>query len=377
MEFKTPLEILEVASKRKIDLLSPSSIDSLKQYFLRHMSVTDPLHSKWDIRVGNISIGETKDSIVGNYREIVTEIYLTPDNGASLGNFSLYCDVIIHQVLNQSILFLAKHEIGVISWDLPRGKIFPLHIQLEQGGWFKSFRNMLVLGMQHIKEGTDHLLFLLVLLLPAMLLSNGRQWGGFGGITYSISRLLKIVTAFTIGHSVTLLIGALGCVKVPSQAVEVLIAVSILVSAVHAIYPIFAGKETYVAAGFGLIHGLAFAAVLAHLNLDTFEMVTSILGFNIGIELMQLFVILCTVPWLIVLSRNNYYHWIRILGAIAAIIASLAWIAERVTGQPNMISNYLQYIGEWGKWLVLGLAATAVINILYRKYKHPSFTYFK
>ena len=381
IQFRTPLEILEVASKRQINLLSPYSADSLKQYFLRHISVSDSLHSKWVTTVGKFSIQGTTDPIIGKYTEIITEIFLEPDNRASLRNFTLYCDIVIHQIINQSILFSVEQDwqngvtqnnsrqIGVISWDLPTGKIFPLKIQSDQGSWFKGFKSMLALGMQHIKEGTDHLLFLIALLLPAMLLTNGKKWGKFGGIKYSLAKLLKIVTAFTIGHSITLLIGALGWLKLPSQPIEIMIAVSILVSAIHAVRPVFPGKEIYIAAGFGLVHGLAFASVLSNLNLGALEMATSILGFNIGIELMQLFVILCTIPWLIVLSQNSYYRWIRIAGAVAAMIASIAWIAERVTNHSNMIAKFAQQIGEQGRWLVLALAIATIAGILFSKVK--------
>jgi hypothetical protein len=189
---------------------------------------------------------------------------------------------------------------------------------------------MVGLGIQHIAEGTDHLLFLLVLLLPAPLLVRQKRWDTYGGMKYSIIRLLKIVTAFTIGHSITLVAGASGWLRLPGQPIEVLIAISILVSAIHALRPIFSGKEAYVAAGFGLIHGMAFAGTLANLDLDTARMGLSILGFNIGIELMQLFVIAITAPWLILLSRTARYTPIRITGAILAAIAASVWVIQRV-----------------------------------------------
>jgi HupE / UreJ protein len=198
-----------------------------------------------------------------------------------------------------------------------------------------------------------------VLLLPAMLLVNGKQWGQFGGTKYSVVRLLKIVTAFTIGHSITLLIGAFGWLRLPTQPVEILIAFSILISAIHAIYPIFPGKEIYIAAGFGLVHGLAFASVLANLNLDAGAMALSILGFNIGIELMQLFVVIITVPWLILLSKTAVYKWVRIAGAIFAAIASLAWIAERSWGKANFITILIQHIVPNTYWAVILLAVSA------------------
>src|SRR5271165_3502823 len=133
-------------------------------------------------------------------------------------------------------------------------------IRVRMGG--AGFVNLFRLGMRHIAEGTDHLLFLLVLLLPAPLIVVGSRWAGFAGMSNSVLRILKIVTAFTIGHSITLALAAFGIVRVPSRPIEVLIAVSILVSAIHALRPIFPGKEAGIAAYFGLIHGLAFAATL-------------------------------------------------------------------------------------------------------------------
>lgn len=124
------------------------------------------------------------------------------------------------------------------------------------------------LDMRHIAEGTDHLLFLLVLLLPAPLMVAGSRWAGIAGVRSSVFRILSIVTSFTIGHSITLALAAFGLVRVPSRPIEVLIAVSILLSAIHALRSIFPGKEAGIAAFFGLIHGLAFASTLSELGLE-------------------------------------------------------------------------------------------------------------
>ena len=93
--------------------------------------------------------------------------------------------------------------------------------------------------MRHIAEGTDHLLFLLALLLPAPLIVIGSRWAGFAEVRSSLLQILKIVTAFTIGHSITLMLAASGLVRLPSRPIEVLIAFSILISAIHALRPIF------------------------------------------------------------------------------------------------------------------------------------------
>jgi hypothetical protein len=379
IKFSSPLETLEKAYKKPVSLQSSMELNDLKHYYLKHILVTDSLRSSWKVSVGSILINENQDPIVGKYKQVIASIYLKPNNFHSLRNFDLSCDIIIHQIPTQSILFSVEQDwqkgiapenskqIGVIAFDTQMGIIRPLKIELGHGTWFTGFKSMVKLGMQHIKEGTDHLLFLLVLLLPATLLVNRKKWGGFGGVKYSIVGLLKIVTAFTIGHSITLLIGALGWLHLPSQLVEVLIAFSILISAIHAICPLFPGKEVYVAAGFGLIHGLAFASILVNLNLDTSAMVLSILGFNIGIELMQLFVIGITVPWIILLSQSSTYKYVRNLLAVLAGIAALAWISERITGRSNWISVFILKSTQYAPYLIGMLAITAlVINTVQR-----------
>jgi hypothetical protein len=126
----------------------------------------------------------------------------------------------------------------------------------------------------------------------------------------------------------------------PQKPVEILIAFSILVTAIHAIRPIFPGREAYIAAGFGLVHGLGFASAISDLQLPPGPLMLSIFGFNLGIELMQLFVILLTIPWLVLLSRTRAYVWVRCGGAGLAAIASLGWMVNRFSGEPNLIENW-------------------------------------
>lgn len=198
----------------------------------------------------------------------------------------------------------------------------------DPGGFGSMFR----LGMHHIAEGADHLLFLLTLLLPAPLLARQGRWSGIAQTSASLLRIVGVVTGFTLGHSVTLALAGLGLVRAPGDPVEVLIAVSILISAIHALRPLFPGREVAIAAFFGLIHGLAFASVLDQLGLSHWQRVVNLLGFNLGIELVQLVVIAATLPSLLLLSRTPAYALLRIAGALCAGFAALAWIAERLLG---------------------------------------------
>lgn len=205
-----------------------------------------------------------------------------------------------------------------------------------------QFSRLFHLGMRHIAEGTDHLLFLLVLLLPAPLLVSGVRWGAPSGSRQSLLRILGIVTAFTIGHSLTLTLSVVHALNVPSRPVEVLIAVSVLISAVHACRPIFPGKEALIAGFFGLVHGLAFAATLSRLGLGGWDRFAGILAFNLGIETMQVLVVAAILPSLMLMSRTPAYAVLRTGGAVFAGLAAVGWIVERlfeVATPADMIVN--------------------------------------
>jgi hypothetical protein len=247
----------------------------------------------------------------------------------------------------------------------------PLKWWASLRGWTASvgFASIFDLGMRHIARGTDHLLFLLVLLLPAPLIASGSRWTGLAGGRRSLVRILKIVTAFTIGHSITLALAALGLVRVPARPIEVLIAVSILVSAIHALRPLLPGKEAGIAAAFGLIHGLAFAATLGELGLGRWERVAGILAFNLGIETMQLVVVAVALPSLILMSRTRAYRYLRIGGAVFAGVASVGWIAERLFGVPNPVGGVVDLIAHHAAWIagalfLISLACRGLRDVL-------------
>lgn len=348
-----------------------------QDYFSAHIGArTD--NRKWTTTIDSAAVTTDTDSIIGKYREVIVYFELAPPAAAAIRQFLFDYDVVIHQVITHKVYVNVEQDwmngvhaenkvqqLGVIALDIPSGKIPPFMVNLEQGSWLKGFKAMFQQGVQHIGEGTDHLLFLLVLLLPAMLTVRRGQWGEFGGSGYSLVRVLRIVTAFTVGHSITLLVGAMGWLNLPQQLVEVVIAFSILVSAIHAVRPVFAGREVYIAAGFGLIHGLAFAGFLARLKLGAGTMALSILGFNMGIELMQLFIITLIIPWLLLAARTSYYPWLKNLLAVLSALAAIAWMAERITGKENLITGITAQIPVYGSWGIISLAVVSVLMVGY------------
>jgi hypothetical protein len=223
-----------------------------------------------------------------------------------------------------------------------------------------QFASFFRLGVRHIAEGTDHLLFLLAMLLPAPLLACGSRWGRSAGLRQSLLRILGIVTAFTIGHSITLSLAALSIIRVPERPIEVPIAASILVSALHAMRPLFPGKETLIAGCFGLIHGLAFAATLDRLGLEIWQKLVGIFAFNLGIESMQMLVVAVVLPSLLLLSASRAYPAIRLTCAAFAAAASVGWLLERLLGVSTPVDLIVNTIARYGPWMAGGALLVSV-----------------
>ncbi len=137
-----------------------------------------------------------------------------------------------------------------------------------------------------------------------------------------------------------------GLVQVASRPIKLLIAVSILVSVIHALRPLFPGREAIIAASLGLVHGLAFASALNELGVTGWYRLISLLGFNLGIESLQLAVVAVTFPALILLSRTQWHVAARVTGTMFAMIASVPWIAERTLNQSNIIGERLANVAQ-------------------------------
>lgn len=203
---------------------------------------------------------------------------------------------------------------------LDPGSISPT-VQLEGGGQaspWQAFSEYIPIGFKHIVPlGLDHILFVLGLFFLAARLRP----------------LLLQVTAFTLAHTVTLALGALGYVEVPGAIVEPIIAASIIYVAVENILTDGLSRwRPLVVFGFGLLHGLGFASVLGEFGVPERNFVPALLGFNVGVELGQLAVILAA--FLIVGLWFRDKHWYRRVIAIPASgaigLMGAWWFFERV-----------------------------------------------
>ena len=175
------------------------------------------------------------------------------------------------------------------------------------------FAQFLELGVVHIFTGYDHILFLLGLLLAATTLLEA----------------VKIVTAFTIAHSVTLALAALGLMSPPSRIVEAGIALSIVYVAAENLFLRKPGRRWVVSFFFGLVHGFGFATVLREMDLERTNLVSSLFSFNLGVELGQLAIVVVLLPVLALLRRVRAFPLVAKAASAGILAQGLWWLYER------------------------------------------------
>jgi len=185
-------------------------------------------------------------------------------------------------------------------------------------------------GVWHIWIGFDHILFLLALLLPAVVVREARSWQAVSAFQPALWSVVKIVTAFTLAHSITLTLATLGLISLPSRWVESTIAASVVIAALNNIYPLFRERRWMMAFLFGLIHGFGFATVLADLGLPQDALILALVGFNLGVETGQLAIVAAFLPCAYLLRRTTLYRRVILYGGsiLIAVLASV-WFAER------------------------------------------------
>ena len=326
-----PIDRLAIALDQPLTattVAEPARREQLRRYVLAHTAASDPARGAW--RVG-VTGGQVQR--IDGVDHLVFQLSLRPPAGP-VGDFRLDYDAILHHLLSHRIFVAARtgssgdySTVGVLDWQQHTIAIPALGAG-AQDGFLASAR----LGIQHIADGADHLLFLVMLLLPAPLTARAGRWVlSRDGLRGDGRRVVHVVTCFAIGHSITLAAAALGYLQVPTRIVESGIAASILVSGLHAVRPLLPRGEAWIALGFGLMHGLAFAALIARLGLGRRSLLADLLGFNLGIELAQLIVVALLMPSLLLLSRTRAYPATRLALAGGGIVLAAAWLAERTT----------------------------------------------
>jgi hypothetical protein len=204
-------------------------------------------------------------------------------------------------------------------------------ISLEGASRLASFRKIVAEGTLHIWQGYDHILFLFALLLPSVLRrKEGGGWTAVEDLRPALGDVLRIVTAFTVSHSITLTLAALGAVTLPSRLVESAIAASVVLAAVNNLHPVLRQDRWAAAFLLGLMHGFGFSATLQDLDLPRAHLVSTLFGFNLGVEIGQVAIVLAFVPLAYAARRTSAYRRVALVGGSAAILAlAMVWLVER------------------------------------------------
>jgi hypothetical protein len=218
-------------------------------------------------------------------------------------------------------------------------------LDFRSGGNAGLFLSFVVHGAHHIWIGYDHVLFLLTLLLGTVLKRRSGIWVPTDSFGQALVAAAKVVTAFTIAHSLTLALAAFDVLILPVALTESIIAATITLAAINNVVPIVTARLWLVAFAFGLIHGVGFANVLAELDLPRQGLLSALLAFNLGVEFGQLAIVALVLPFLMLAGRRPAYR--RIMPALSLAIAAVGvfWFLQRAFGLSLFPASALASIG--------------------------------
>ena len=216
-------------------------------------------------------------------------------------------------------MFLSAQSGGATTTTLLSASNPEATVSSETGGLWRSFFSYFKSGIEHLMGGADHLVFLFVLMLPAV--GSGTQ-----GRKAALG-VVAALTGFTLAHALTLTAAATNLLRPPATIIEILIAMSIVVTAIDNIRPFIPAPRAAVAAFFGIIHGFGFASALGVLQLTGGGLAVALVGFNLGIELAQIAVVLIA---LLILYLAGKGQLILRIGSFAAVGIGLYWVWQRL-----------------------------------------------
>jgi hypothetical protein len=209
-----------------------------------------------------------------------------------------------------------QHTLRFVSADASRMQVFAQYLRA---------------GLMHVWSGWDHMLFLAGLFLPAVLRRAGREWLPATTLGRTLGDTAVMVTMFTLAHALTLSLAATGWFAPPTRWVEVGVAASVLFAGLNNLLPMVYRRLSWLAAGFGLVHGAAMAGALIELGMPPGGRVWALLAFNLGVEAAQLAVLLAVIPVSFVFRKTAWYRWLVLVpGSLAITLIGLLWMVQRI-----------------------------------------------
>lgn len=368
IEHDVPVEELQRALHR--DLLRPGDSAeamvtreraSLLEYGGRHLALWSA-KGDWTVEPTEVTGHASEDG-----PRVTFHFTARPPAGNEPEPVTVHDEIVAHEVISHYSQIYVRSD-----WAAGRGGGEPALAGVVHAGRFDvavprtgsfvcGLRSVIESGARHIATGTDHVLFVFALLLAAPMVARGGRWAEHRSARDAAVTIAKLVSAFTIGHSITLVLGAVGWVRLPPSIVEPVVALSILAAAIHAMIPMFPRREPVVAAGFGLVHGLAFASGLPRHDVGPAQLAWSLFGFDLGIELAQLALVALVVPWVLILARTGAFAAFRAVAASVVGLLALGWLIERVTCVANPIGPVVAWLETHGLLCLVALASVAVV----------------
>jgi hypothetical protein len=371
LTLQLPLDRLEIAYRTPLaaepDAAVARESEGLMRYLLAHVAARSGV-VPWQVSQPSLKVDGRAP-----HAELVATMALRAPAGADPRSATLLLDVISHEIRTHKVLVFLRNDwaaghvaqapvlLGEIRYETNQ-----VNIALPQAATPSNWLVLWQAGLTHIAEGTDHLLFLILLVVVAPLGIQAQRWVMVRPPRQAVRQVMVVVTAFTLGHFVTLALGSAGVLVVSAQYVEVAVAATIALAALHALWPLWWRSDVWMALGFGLIHGMAFSATLSGGGLTPWQHAQALLAFNLGIETMQLLVLLALMPPLLVIVRfrPHGYAWLRMGLGVLALVASVQWMLERMGWSRWGESTWVDDAAADAPWLVAGLWLLAMVVAL-------------
>jgi len=338
--FELNREDIQNKLKIKIDIAGSTRLESarasqqqVQNYLQQHFTISDTA-GLMEIVFEDAQLFEGGEQFIqypyrierlplDNKITVKSTIFLTPD---MLANDKLHRSVVVVEYNRTTGGEYGEENVALVfSPDKSE-----LDLDLSRPPKVLVWKDFLKQGLLHIAIGFDHILFIVLILLPSVLRSDNGHWAPQTGFTPVLWKTLKIVTTFTIAHSITLSMAALGLVSINTTVIEVVIALSIVALALTNLFPVPQMHSLFLIFVFGLFHGLGFASVMSDLQFRTVLIERILILFNIGVEIGQIVIVLALLPILYVLRNYSLYRQgVVVPISIFAAGIALYWTVER------------------------------------------------
>jgi len=316
------------------DGLTPEQEESLKQYMASHLSIGD-IDGEYPLTFVDVNfMEEVQQYLVMHF--VLDSPLPAPDE------LTITYSAIMHAIPEHrgGFHFEYNYRTGVEDNHTQLSSIHApgretAQLSTKNNNRMRQLVNFISEGIEHIWIGIDHILFLVTLLLTSVLVRKGRDWQPTDGLKEAVWNVVAVVTVFTVAHSITLALAMKGWVTLPSRFVESVIALSILVVVVDNFYSLLGKYKWSAVFVFGLFHGLGFASVLEDMTVDFQARVLALIGFNIGVEIGQLVIVLAVFPVLYLLRTHSYLNVVlRPASAVIGVVACW-WLVQRSFDLPS------------------------------------------